>query len=242
MTPLVLVHGFMGGSDQWQGQVEALGHKTELICLDLPGFGHNAHLQPIDRIESFAAWVIAQLRTMGVDHYDLLGHSMGGMVAQDIAWQDAARVRRLVLYATGAIGVLPGRFESIAESKRRARKDGPQATARRIAATWFLKGAEAAGYDACAAIAIRTTAAAIDAGLDAMEAWSGVARLSRIEAETLVLWGDRDRTYPWAQIQQLWTEIPRTHLGVLPHCAHAVHAENPAVFNRLLADYLEMSL
>ncbi len=87
-----------------------------MICVDLPGFGKNAHLEPIDRIDVFAAWVLDQLSAREVDRFDLLGHSMGGMIAQEIAFRDSERIERLVLYATGAIGVLPGRFETIDEA------------------------------------------------------------------------------------------------------------------------------
>ncbi|MEX0337529.1 MAG: alpha/beta fold hydrolase, partial [Arenibacterium sp.] len=58
---------------------------------------------------------------------------------------------------------------------------------------------------------------------------------------TLVIWGDRDRTYPWSQIEQLWQTIPDTALAVIPNCAHAVHGENPSVFNRVLDQFLVRS-
>lgn len=238
MTLLVLVHGFMGGGAQWNGYVGSLKKRLDLLTVDLPGFGANAHLPPIDSIGGYADWLIDYLQDTGVDRYHLLGHSMGGMIAQEIALKDSGRIDRLVLYSTGAVGDLPGRFESIEESKRRAAEDGAAATARRIAATWFLDGEAAAGFKHCAAIAAQTKLAAINAGLDAMRSWSGEHNLKRIGQDTLVLWGDRDRTYQWPQIHNLWTEIPRAGLAVVPGCAHAVHAENPDLFGHLLADFL----
>ncbi|MBC6407801.1 MAG: alpha/beta hydrolase [Rhodobacteraceae bacterium] len=238
MTPLVLVHGFMGGSAQWALQCRELGKTRDIVALDLPGFGDNAHLPPIDRIEGFADWVIDRLRTQGIKRYHLLGHSMGGTIVQDIALKDAQHIDRLILYATGSIGVLPGRFESIATSKSRAQEDGAPATARRIAATWFLDRDAAPAYPPCAAIAEKAGLPAIVAGLDAMEAWSGAARLPEICAETLVIWGDRDRTYPWAQIERLWQDIPKTRLAVIPGAAHTVHLEKPFLFNPVILDFL----
>ena len=120
MTPLVLVHGFMGGSAQWDGCRDTLQQHANVVAVDLPGFGANAYLPPIDSIGGYADWVVRHLRGLGVEEYHLLGHSMGGMIAQEIARRDFERVDRLVLYATGAIGVLPGRFETIEESKKRA--------------------------------------------------------------------------------------------------------------------------
>jgi len=238
VTPLVLVHGFMGGSAQWEGQAAALSDRFDVIAVDLPGFGAHADLPAINSIGGFAAWVIEDLRRRGVERYHLLGHSMGGMIAQEIARLDADRIDRLVLYATGAVGVLPGRFETIAQSKARALSDGASATARRIAATWFLQREKAAGFEACAQIAERARLDAILAGLDAMQDWSGTAALCDLTPDTLVLWGDCDRTYGWDQIQRLWQDIARSSLAVVPGCAHAVHLEKAAIFNTLLRGFL----
>jgi pimeloyl-ACP methyl ester carboxylesterase len=239
MTPLVLVHGFMGGSAQWAGEVAGLSDIREVIAVDLPGFGAKNHLAAINTIDGFADCVIAELDDRGVQDFDLLGHSMGGMIVQEVARKVPDRIRKLVLYATGAKGVLPGRFETIAESKRRAQSDGAQATARRIAATWFLKREDAPAYAGCAAIAQRASLAAILAGLDAMQDWSGEAALADLPRETLVLWGDCDRTYAWEQTALLWQTIPEARLAVVPGCAHAAHLEKPALFAALLRDYLE---
>ena len=120
MIPLVLVHGFMGGGAQWDGCLDHLDQR-DVITIDLPGFGANADMAPMDRIGDFADWVICYLKAEGIRRYHLLGHSMGGMIAQEIALTDAAAVKKLILYATGAEGVLPGRFETIDESKKRAK-------------------------------------------------------------------------------------------------------------------------
>lgn len=233
-----MVHGFMGGSAQWAGQSAALGQEGEMITVDLPGFGDNSHLPALGSIGGYADWVIATLRDQGVTRYHLLGHSMGGMVAQEIAGRDAAHVERMILYATGAVGVLPGRFETIDQSKARTVAQGAKATARRIAATWFVEREAAAGYEACAQIAQQARVEAMLAGLDAMAAWDGAAALPALLAKTLVLWGDRDRTYAWAQPHQLWSDLPNASLAVVPGCAHAVHLEKPALFNALVRDFL----
>ncbi len=238
MTPLVLVHGFLGGSAQWSAQIEALSDHCATIALDLPGFGRNAHLPAIASISGFAEWVIAELQRRDVQRFNLLGHSMGGMVAQEIAAHVPDQIEKLILYATGAIGVLPGRFETIAESKAHAKADGAQVTARRIAASWFLHGTASPAYEGCASIAECTGLNAMLDGLDAMEAWSGEDALPDLSCDTLLIWGDRDRTYPWLQIEKLWKTIPQTSLAVLPNCAHAVHLEHPKPFNDVLLNYL----
>jgi 2-hydroxy-6-oxonona-2,4-dienedioate hydrolase len=238
MIPLVLVHGFMGGSDQWEAQLADLTDNHDVIAVDLPGFGKNAHLPVINSIGGFAEWTISELRSRGVTRYNLLGHSMGGMIVQEMARRGPKNIEHLILYSTGAIGVLPGRFETIEESKARAKQDGPQKTARRIAATWFLDRESAEMFEPCAKIAELASAAAIEAGLDAMQAWSGEDFLSQIDAKTMVMWGDRDRTYSWEQTHLLWTSIPNARLAVVPGCAHAVHAEKAHLVNTLISDFL----
>ncbi len=238
MTPLVLVHGFMGGSAQWAPQQRALSKNQKLITIDLPGFGQNADLPSIDTIGGFANWVLDHLFHLGVEHFNLLGHSMGGMIAQEMIHRAPQCIDKLILYSTGAVGILPDRFETIDESKRRAQTEGYQETARRIAATWFLEGRSAEAYSDCAEIAEQCAPGAILKGLDAMRAWRGDNHLAAIIAKTLVIWGDKDRTYSWAQTKQLWKSINQAELSVVPGCAHAVHLEKPDIFNAVLSDFL----
>ncbi|HEY5789469.1 MAG TPA: alpha/beta fold hydrolase, partial [Gammaproteobacteria bacterium] len=82
-VPLVLVHGFLGGSAQWQDQVAALSARRPLITPDLPGFGAAADATALSDIGDCADWVLATLERDGVERFDLLGHSMGGMIVQE---------------------------------------------------------------------------------------------------------------------------------------------------------------
>ena len=240
MIPLVFVHGFMGGSEQWHLQ-DPLAAQRPLIRLDLPGFGKNAGRAPTNRIDEFADWALADLSARGIDRFDLLGHSMGGMIVQEMIRKAPDRVGRLILYGTGAQGDLPGRFETVETSMKRARADGAQATARRIAATWFLQEERAPEYPGCAALAEKSSLGAILAGLEAMPNWSGRSNLADIRADTLVLWGDRDRTYSWDQTHMLWQGIATCSLAVVPGCAHAVHLEDAPLFNQIIQRFLAAS-
>jgi pimeloyl-ACP methyl ester carboxylesterase len=231
MKALVFVHGYLGGSPQWANQAEVFSPHFEVITPDLPGFGLNNDLEPPQTIHGFAAYVLDELERAGIDYFHLVGHSMGGMIVQEMVAMAPERIDRLVLYGTGPVGLMPGRFETIDESRRRLTEDGVEATGRRIAATWFLQGEQAARYPVCADLAVMASPQAAQAGLTAMEAWSGVSALSRIATPTLVLWGDGDRAYQWSQPQQLWQQIAGARLAVIPGCSHAVHLEKPHLFN-----------
>lgn len=238
MTPLVLVHGFMGGAAQWEPQVEALGRHRRILALDLPGFGAASGETAPRSIAGFSDAALDRIAGAGISRFDLLGHSMGGMIAQEMAVRAKGRIGRLILYATGPSGDLPDRFESFETSRRRFVEDDARETAARIAANWFAEGRLAPGYALCAAIAGRASPDAVLAGLDAMADWRGIGPLDRIICPTLVLWGDRDRSYGWRDIEKLWRGPRDCSLAVVPGCGHAVHLEAPEIFNAILARFL----
>jgi 2-hydroxy-6-oxonona-2,4-dienedioate hydrolase len=240
MKHLVLVHGYLGGSSQWSQQVALFSQYFHVITVDLPGFGLNNTLEAPETIRGHAEFVLHQLDLQGVDQFHLLGHSMGGMIVQEIAAMAPSRIDFLILYGTGPVGMLPNRFETIDESKRRVVSDGPQSTGRRIAATWFIETEQAYQYHICTELADRASLQAALAGLSAMETWSGVSYLTQIKSPTLILWGDGDRTYQWSQPEQLWNTIPKAQLGVIPGCAHAAHLEKPHLFNAMLMDFFQL--
>ncbi|MFZ1726242.1 MAG: alpha/beta hydrolase [Albidovulum sp.] len=236
---LILVHGYLGGSSMWSAQVDEFCEKRDLICPDLAGFGDSAHLTAPDSIEGHARLVLDLLDELGISEFDLLGHSMGGMVVQEIARLAPDRIHSLILYGTGALGVLPGRFETIAQSRVRLLERGVHATARRIVATWFQNGEQAEGFALCQSLGEKASLQAALASLTAWENWDGRPYLSRILARTLVLWGSHDRSYDWSQPETLWRQIPNADIAVVPNCAHNVHMEKTRLFNALIADFLD---
>ena len=238
MKTLVFVHGYLGGGSQWSEQGAVFGDQFQVITPDLPGFNGNAQNITPDTIRGLAMNVFQQLDELGVHRFHLVGHSMGGMIVQEMVAMIPERIEKLVLYGTGPVGLMPGRFETIEESRTAVREQGVEITGRRIAATWFMHGESGQGYDVCAALADKSTEQAALAGLSAMESWSGVAALADIKSPTLVLWGDGDRAYLWPQPEQLWNSIKGAQLAVIPGCSHAVHLEKPHLFNAMLKDFL----
>jgi 2-hydroxy-6-oxonona-2,4-dienedioate hydrolase len=235
---LVLVHGYLGGSSQWDAQLQFLSPRFDVIAVDLAGYGDAHHLTAPSEMAAHAQAVLATLDQLGVGIFDLLGHSMGGMVAQEVVHRAPARVRKLVLYGTGPQGSIPGRFETMARSRERLAQDGAESTARRICATWLLDNEASPAFESLAALATRASEQAAHDGLIAMEAWDGRDRLGAIQQPTLVVWGERDRSYGWSQIEKLWRTIPHASLAVLPACSHALHLERTALFHTLLLEFL----
>ncbi|MDH4051070.1 MAG: alpha/beta fold hydrolase [Rubrivivax sp.] len=236
--PLVLVHGYLGGSRQWAAEIEALRPHFDVIAVDLLGYGQSSHRVAPTEIAVHARAVLDHLDGLGIARFHLLGHSMGGMIAQEMVSQAPQRVDRLVLYATGPQGSIPGRFETLARSRERLAEDGVERTARRISAVWLRDREASPAYEALASLACQASEQAALAGLWAMEGWDGRDRLAAVRQPTLVIWGDRDRSYGWAQIEALWRGIAQTSLAVLPDCSHALHLERPALFHSILTDFL----
>ena len=237
-VPLVLVHGYLGGAAQWDAQLDALSQQFDVIALELAGYGGCGARDGQDSIAGFAQQILADLTEKGVPRFHLLGHSMGGMIVQQMAAISPERIMRLTLYGTGPLGVMPDRFETIDTSRARLRADGVPDTARRIAATWFAQGNKAAGYPLCAQLGETVSEQTALRGLSAMETWDGRAALPDITQKTLVIWGDCDRSYGWAQPEALWRGIPNSSLCVLPGYAHALHLEAPDLFNQIIERFL----
>ena len=121
---LVLVHGYLGGSSQWLAEIERLRLIFDVIAVDLAGYGDARHLTSPKSIAAHAQSVLKTLDQLGIQNFHLLGHSMGGMIVQEIVHQAPKRVVRLVLYGTGPQGSIPGRFETMARSRERLAEDG----------------------------------------------------------------------------------------------------------------------
>ncbi|WP_428687902.1 alpha/beta fold hydrolase [Roseibium sp.] len=235
---LVLVHGYLGGAEQWRCEMDHFSNRYDVIAPNLPGFGAAGDRQGCDTVPGMAEAVYGLLDELAIKDFILLGHSMGGMIVQEMARMRPQSVSRLILYGTGPLGLMPDRFEPLATSRERLLSDGVSATIARIGATWFKRGAEAGGYPLVTEIGSRANRQAAEAALGAMADWDGRAALKRLTMPTLVVWGDADRSYRWPQVETLWTNLPDVRLSVIPGAAHAAHLEKPALFHSLIEDFL----
>ncbi len=239
---LVLQHGFLGGSGYFAPQMARFCHSHDVIAADLPGFAGSAAEPTPASIEGLSDALIGLLDELGVERFALLGHSMGGMVALQTALDHPKRIERLVLYGTSANGRLPNRFETFERSIERLRQDGIEATAARIAATWFVEGQRAPFYRLCVEAGRGVTEAAAVACLQAIPTWDVSARLGTLDMPTLVVYGDNDRSYGLDEALDLARGIADARLCILPDCAHNVHLEKPDLFNQVVADFLSKTV
>jgi pimeloyl-ACP methyl ester carboxylesterase len=205
-TPVVLVHGLSGSADWWRPIVPRLEGEREVRVIDLP-----QHLP----LEAAAGWLAEQLDT----RVDLVGHSMGGLIAARLAADRPSLVRRLVLIAPA--GVSPGsRARHVVPLLRALRHTSPRlfpllARDALRAGPWTLW---------------RAAGEVLEADIR--------AHLADIEAPTLVLWGGRDALLPPSLGEIVRSEIAGARLVVLEHAGHVPMAEASDEVSRALAEFL----
>ena len=237
--PLILVHGFLGSSEMWHPQKEFLSKHFRVISPALPGFGESHKVKSHDSINEIAQTILKHLEEMNIEKFNLLGHSMGGMIVQEMAKISGDKINKLICYATGSIGDIPGRFESIDISRERLRKEGIKETVRRVPKKWFVEGDKAKYFYLCENAAKEITEEAADKALKAMKNWRGYENLKNIHNETLIIWGDKDISYNFEQVDTLNKNIPNSDLIIFKGCSHNVHLEEPEKFNDALLNFLK---
>jgi pimeloyl-ACP methyl ester carboxylesterase len=238
-TPLVLVHGFLGSTDMWKPQIEHFKKNFRILTPALPGFGKSNKVKSCDSIECMAKAILNSLKIRQVEKFNLLGHSMGGMIVQEMTRLASDKILKLICYGTSSRGNIPGRFETIDESREKLKMNGLAATANRIAKTWFINKDKAKYFYLCENAGKQTSLEAADNGLIAMKNWSGINNLKDIKNETLIIWGDQDRAYNYSQVETLKNNISNSSLKIINGCSHNVHLEKPDEFNNCVSDFLK---
>ena len=236
--PLVLIHGFLGSSKMWEPQINFFKNHFRVITPDLPGFGKSNKTKSHNRIQSIANLLLDCLDEKKINKFYLLGHSMGGMIVQEMAKISGNKIIKLICYSTGPRGEMPGRFETVDQSRENLKKNGLEITSKNIAKTWFVKGEEAEYFDICVEAGKQSSIEAVDNALTAFKNWDGIETLKNIKNETLIVWGNKDKSYNLDQVQTLNSNIPNSSLFVFEGCAHNVHLEKPEEFNRTILNYL----
>ena len=236
--PLILVHGYLGSSEMWCHQKNYFSNFCRVIAPALPGFGESGSAQSLDSINKMAKFIINIIDEKNINKFNLLGHSMGGMIVQEIVKILNQRVNKLICFATGSIGEIPGRFETIDETREKLKKDGIALSFSRVPKKWFIKGDQDKNYFLCSNAVKNVSLETADNALLAMKNWSGKDNLQNIDNETLIIWGDKDTSYNFEQVDTLNKNIKNSRLEIFKDCSHNVHLEQSDRFNRLIEDFI----
>ena len=236
--PLIMVHGYLGSSNMWNLQKSYLQKYFRIVTPALPGFGESYKANSLDNINDMAKFIFKCADLLKVKKFHLIGHSMGGMIAQQMVKLSNTKIDKLICFATGSIGEMPGRFESIDTSLRRLKKDGIKRTINRIPQKWFVNGKKAKNYNFCEIAAKYVSEKTAANALIAMKSWNGFKNLKKIKNKTLIVWGNKDLSYNFDQVNALNRNITGSRLEIFSDCSHNVHLEQPDKFNQIIKDFL----
>jgi pimeloyl-ACP methyl ester carboxylesterase len=252
---VVLLHGIAGSGQTWDDVLGLLGERHTVIAPDMLGHGGSAKPRSDYSLGAYASGVRDLLTALGHDRATIVGHSLGGGVAMQFAYQFPDRVERLALVASGGLGAevslilravaLPG-AEWIVPLVAKARLDDAGAAVAGVLNRIGMHGGAdfeeiARGYASLKDAATRrafvhTVRSVIDAGGQRIDA-SDRLYLAE-EVPSMLVWGDRDRIIPVSHAIAAHAKMPGSRLEVIPSAGHFPHRHDPRRFVELLERFI----
>jgi pimeloyl-ACP methyl ester carboxylesterase len=250
--PAVLVHGLGGQWQNWLENIPRLALDRRVVAMDLPGFGLTP--EPNDdegiSIPRYGQYVNALCDELGLGKVELVGNSMGGYIAAEVAIQFPERVGRLVLVSAAGISsaetlrapiLTIGRVatalatNTIARYRQLAARPITRHFSLALVARYprllkpdfayegFFKGAGKPGFDD-----------ALRASLD----YDFRDRLPEVKVPTLIVWGEKDSIIPVRDADEFERLIEDSRKLVMRDTGHIPMAERPVAFNDVLVEFL----
>jgi len=214
--PLVLVHGLAGSWRWWSPLFGALAASRRLTVVDLP------RLHPPVRPDRLSEWLGRWLDAAGLGQVDIAGHSLGGLVAAELASADSGRTRRLVLVAPAGIPCgrsFPSRAAQLLVELYEVRRWLPM----------------------LAADALRTGPVDVVRGIAFVSGRDLRTELAAVSAPTLLVWGERDRLVPLHVAHEWRQTLPDARLAYL-QCGHVPMLEAPHQLADSMLTFLDEEL
>jgi pimeloyl-ACP methyl ester carboxylesterase len=241
-APVIFVAGTMSDHTTWDIIVPQL-NGLRSITLDNRDIGNSSVARRDYTVRDMAGDVLALMGHLSLEHASIVGHSLGGKIAQELALLAPARVDRLVLVCSSAQHDVQSRSlmdlwislrEEIADDLVFVQTIclcamGPNTLAqiplRDAAELWMARSKVQRG-------------SAFIRNVEASLISDTLARLGEIQAPTLVIYTDVDRVFPQTHGEQLTAGIPGAQGVLMENCGHAPMAERPAEFARILQQFL----
>ena len=241
--PLLLITGIGASLDlgaPFERELAARG--LQVISFDAPGIGQSTPYTWPRRMPGIARTVERMLDALGYQRVDVLGVSLGGVIAQQLAHQAPARVRRLVLAATGpGLGGMPGSprvLLSLATPRRYYQPDYYRRIAGRVYGGAARRDPDALLHGSVARFIERPSLPGYLGQLYAISGWTSMPWLRSLRQQTLVLAGDDDPIVPLINGRILARCIPHAQLHIVRHGGHLFLLESPAEMAGLVAAFL----
>ncbi len=254
--PLLLVMGLAADSTAWMFQTPDFAERYRTVAFDNRGVGRTSKPSGPYSVHQMADDAVGLLDALGIERTHVLGVSMGGMIAQEIALRNPERVRGLILACTYpepdstveaqrnfAVGQFGGTVTAAGEVRIDLQALDPMKFMQHLLPSVFNQefidrelpkllqvfgGALQYGF----------SMEAILGQVEAVMGHNATDRLHQIKTPTLVITGDADRLVPPANSDLLAREIPGAQLVKIPGGSHGFNFETPALFNRTVLDFL----
>lgn len=252
---LLLIHGMAGSSVTWREVMPALTQRYTVIAPDLPGHGESDKPRQDYSLGAHANALRDLLTAIGVDRATIVGQSLGGGVAMQLAYQHPKHCERLVLVSSGGLGqevswilraltfpgveyLMPILFPSFA-------RDAGNAISRRLGRLGLRAPRLEEEWRSYASLTdtetreafLRTLRAVVDLGGQAVSAQDRL--YLSVLLPTLIVWGERDGIIPVAHAHQAHQVMPSSQLVIFEECGHFPHVEEPARFVQALTEFVE---
>lgn len=252
---VVLLHGLAATMRTWDRVAPALAGGATVITLDLPGFGRSAPPAGDHSLGAFANAVRDLLDALDHGPVTIVGHSLGGGIAMQFAYQFPERCERLVLVSSGGLGpevglplraaTIPGAEVLIGLVARPPLVAATTAIGRAAAVLGirpdptlveYLRGCATFVDDGARRAFVKTLRAVVD---HRGQRISATDRLHLAEQlPTLIIWGTEDRLIPVHHAHAAHEQLPASRLELFDGAGHVPHATDPERFARVLLDFL----
>jgi pimeloyl-ACP methyl ester carboxylesterase len=252
--PLVFVHGLSGCWQNWLEQLAVFASDRRVIAMDLPGFGYSPMPRRPIAIDGYVRLLEGLLDELQAGPSAVVGNSMGGLIAAELAICAPERVERLALVSPGGVSTYrnPGRMLTLPAMRLLELAVGGHvgwvaarpglATGRPRVRTATLGMVARHPARLPAALAAEQVRGAGKPGF--MHAFKAILscelrpRLPQIACQTLIVWGDHDRIIPVRDADVYAEMVPSSRKVVFADTGHVAQLERPAAFNALLEGFL----
>ncbi len=247
--PLLFVHGLSGCWQNWLENIPHFARTHRVVAVDLPGFGASPMPRGEISIPGYARFLEGVCDALSIDAAAVVGNSMGGHIASELAIASPQRVERLMLVSAAGITaehlhrdsiMAGGRIvaaiatQSVARHEWYARRPG----LRRVALSFVVRHPERLTAPLAHELMSGSGKPGFLPALEAVMTHRISERLPQIACPTFVVWGEDDRVIPVRDARRFAKLIPNVRVEILPDTGHVAMLERPATFNALLEAFL----
>lgn len=234
--PLVVIHGGGGDARTWRRNIGVLAEKYTVYAPDLPGYGGSQPLDGKYYVPELADFVEKFTKSLGLEKFSLVGHSLGGGIALDYALKFPLKITKLVLISSLCLGREIAFWVRFFSLPAFIRSLGAVMVFGFKCVKWLLDHLNPAKY----ILPLTPASMAVGGSISNFHQQTLVLekQLPEIKMPTLLVWGSRDPVVPVKQAYRAAEVIPDCQVAVFRNSGHNVHREKLKKFSSIVTDFL----